>query len=379
MTGSDRQTPRRPVAAGIPAAVLVVLAIATAGPMAVAASSEAPPEERAAVADTILADHPALLAPLTPGSTFPRFSAAELAAAGFPDDLHRFSWPGFEPFVDPQTGETYGPRSLVTGRVVQEREGLENGPGFSRYRRFHLTYDPGYEAFHMLPMVEMLDWAHRDLSRLLGHALPDTLRLASPDNLDDYRERTGYAFHRLYQDQGDVVVLEPVPILVARTLAVHVAHHLIASRLLDDLAGGRPLPAWFRQGVPSYLAQEGTHLVNYLAMYRADRDVVVSADQVERVLTSPPLADDEADKFEYRRACYSAFLMAWELIEHRGGLAPVREFCARIGAGEDPDTVSEDLWGHDLADLAADLDATRRPEPIGDQTGPRSPHRPPSR
>jgi hypothetical protein len=50
-----------------------------------------------------------------------------------------------------------------------------------------------------------------------------------------------------------------------------------------------------------------------------------------------------------------------------------------VAAGEDPDTVSTDLWGHDLAALAADLDATTRPEPVGDGIQPRQVMRPPGR
>ena len=75
-----------------------------------------------------LATHPAELAPLTPTSEFPRFTPEELAAAGYPDHLHAWSYPGYEPPVD-EHGETYGHQSLCRGNAVLPREGLVTAPG----------------------------------------------------------------------------------------------------------------------------------------------------------------------------------------------------------------------------------------------------------
>jgi hypothetical protein len=58
-----------------------------------------------------LPTHPHELARLRADATFPRFTAAELRSAGYPDHLHAYEWPGYEPPRD-AAGETYGPRSL---------------------------------------------------------------------------------------------------------------------------------------------------------------------------------------------------------------------------------------------------------------------------
>jgi hypothetical protein len=352
----------------------VLLALAAGGPAR--AAEAAAPARADSLAAAASPTHPAQLTPLTAARSFPRCTPAELAAAGYPDPLHAPGYPGYEPFTDAD-GVTYGPRSLVRGRVVIPREGLHTAPGQITYRGIRLTFDTGYAAWQMMPMMEMLDWARRDVAALLDHDRPDTLRVLSPVDLDAYRELTGHAYHRLLQWQEDRAVIEPAPILHARGLAAHAARQLVTRWLVDDLAGGHALPAWLTRGLAWYLAENGTHFLNYVAMYRASVEVVLPPADVEAVLGAAPHADDETDKLQFRLAGYSAFLMVWELVEHRGGLAPVRTFLQRVGAGEDPDAVSGDLWGHDLAALAAELDPTTRPEPVGDAVQPRTPHRPP--
>lgn len=324
-----------------------------------------------------LPQHPAQLARLTRESAFPRFTLEELAAAGYPDHKHIFAYPGFEPFIDAD-GETYGPFSLVSGRRIIPRDSLTIAADEVRHRWVRLRLAPEARVWQALPQVEMLDWAQRELSDLLEHELPDTLLIQDTRDLDDYRDQAGYAFHRLYRDQGDIVVIQPARILMARGLASHAAFHLVAVRLLEDLAGGADLPAWLIQGLAHYLAEDGPHFHGQLAMYRGRYPVVLDPTQVEDILRGPPHADDETDKRRFRAAGYSAFLMAWELVEHRGGLAPVRQLLSRIGKGEDVDAVSRAIYGLDLAALTTDLDPTRRPEPVGGDITPKIPQNPPA-
>ena len=198
----------------------------------------------------------------------------------------------------------------------------------------------------------------------------------NPDDLDAYRALTGYAFHRLYRYDPDEIVSESAHILFARGLVAHAAHHMVATWLLDDLAGAAELPAWLTHGLASYLAEDGTHYLNYLAMYRPTMAVILDPRTAEAILVGPPDPDPETDKVQYRTAGYAAFLMVWELVENRGGLAPVRALFARVGEGEDPDAVCRELYGVDLAALAVELDPTLRPEPVGDAVQPRTPQRP---
>ncbi len=331
----------------------------------------------AAVGAADLPQHPAQLDRLSRSSTFPRFTPEELASAGYPDHMHVYRYPGYVPFED-AAGETYGPLSLVRGTRVLPRDDLEIEADRIRYRGFDVRFNAGYEAYAILPFVEMLDWARRDLALVLDHDRADTLRVVNPDNLDMYRDLTGYAFHRLYRLTDGAATVESGPVLIKRDLAAHAAHHLVATWLLDDLAGGRALPAWLVQGLASYLAEDGPHHLNYLAMYRSRQSVIMDGATADAVLAGDPDPDDEVDKIRYRMASYASFLMAWELVENRGGLGPVCELFARVGAGEDVDVVCTDLYDMDLAHLAADLDPTRRPEPVGDAVQPRVTHLPPT-
>jgi hypothetical protein len=323
-----------------------------------------------------LPTHPAQLAPLSVDGSFPRFTAEELASAGYPDHKHAFAYPGYEPPITAD-GETYGVYSLARGADLKPREGLVVAPGEIRYRAHHLSFDPELEAVGRMPLMEVLDWAEREVTALLGHARTDTLHVADPRDLDVYRERTGYEFHRLYWRDGDRAVVEPAQVLFARGLALHAAFHLQTVWQLEGWLGAGRLPRWFSEGLASYLAEDGVHYLSYLGMYRADGPVVLGPDETERILAAPPLADRELDKKRYRMASYSAYLMMWELVENRGGLGTLRTFLERVAAGEDGDRVASELYGHGLAELAAELDATARPEPVGDAIQPRSLNRPP--
>lgn len=324
-----------------------------------------------------LPTHASELAPLTLDATFPRFHPSEIASAGYPDHMHVYGFPGYNLRVA-EDGETYGVYSLARGTKMLPRDGLVTQPGVIWYRRICLTHDPALPPAGVMPAMEVLDWARRELSILLEHDRADTLVVLNPTDLDDYRKRTGFAFHRLYHLEGSVAVIEPASVLFARGLALHAAFHLVASWLVDDLVGGAELPHWLTFGLAAYLAEDGSHYLNFLAMYRPTMPVILGPSETEAILAAGANPDDETDKQQFRIAGYSAFLMVWELVEYRGGWGRVRDFLGRIGRGETVDSVCLDLYGATLDDLAVVLDATSRREPVGDQIQPRKPHRPPT-
>lgn len=324
-----------------------------------------------------LPEHPAQLPSLSVDDTFPRFTPEELASAGYPDHGHVYGYPGYEPRVA-DDGTTYGLFTLARGTKLLPREGLVVEPGQVRYRHVHLRHGPGLTSAGVMPVVEVFDWAEREVTDLLGHSRPDTLRLIDTADLDEYRELTGHEFHRLYHRDGSTVTIEPAKVLFARGLALHAAYHAVTLWQLEHLLGGQSLPHWFTEGLASYLSEDGCHFLSYLLMYRADGPVILPPHAAEATLAGAPDPDPERDKAQYRMAGYSAFLMMWELIEHRGGLRTLREFLHRVRDGEPAGAVSRELWGADLDDLAAELDPTTRPEPVGDAVEARQVHRPPS-
>ncbi len=322
-----------------------------------------------------LPDHPSLLAPLTPQSVFPRFTPEQLAAAGFPDHLHACRLPTWVPSTD-AAGETYGPYSLVRGTKILSRPGLEITPSAIRYRGVHFEHLPEIPATQALPFVELLDWARRDLPTLLGHDRADTLRVRDPGTLDAYTAQTGQRFWRLYAWRDGVCVIEPAVTMAARTLDAHAAFALVTDWLLDGAAGGRAgFPAWFRAGLGSYLGEYGVHLVNYAAEFRASGlPVVVAAARTDSLLAGPPAEDAELDRRLYRTASYSAFLMVWDVVENRGGLAALQRLVQAVASGMAPDDACRQAYGRSWADLATAVDATSKPEPLGTSVQPRSPH-----
>ena len=329
-------------------------------------SSEAPAE---------LVDHPSLLERHSLESRFPRFTTEQLAAAGYPDHGHTFVWPDWQVMVD-RNGDTYGPGSLCQEREVVPRTGLVVEPGRIRYRSFNLEFDSRYAACDMMPFVEMLDWARHDLQTMLGIVREDTLHIINTNSSQDYLLRSGLGTWRMYKMVDGSALMQAIAVLYARGLPVHAAFELVVEWTLRGVCGDA-LPLWFERGLMEYMSENGCHLTNYMGPYRSSGPVLLAPDRVDAILAAPPNSDRGIDNQEFRMACYSAFIMVWELIENRGGLQAVERFLADVASGESVDTAARKVWRADLTALRGELDATRLGEPIGDATQPRAPHRPP--
>ena len=316
--------------------------------------------------------HPAEYPPLTPDGPFPRCGSMELELGGFPDHMHAWHWSDWTPPVDAD-GLTYGPGSLCQRRQLLEREGLVLEPAMKGWRQFVIEHNPGYKPCDMLPFMEIIDLAYRQIRDQIGLEVADTLRMVNPDNVNQYRQMTGQGTWRLYQRDGNDVILQSIGVLQARTLEGHAAHMLVAEWVLDKGVGA-DLPIWLTKGLVDYLGENGVHLVNYMAEFRSDGPVLLAPPLVEHILTAGVDPDPGRDRQMYRRASYSAFLMVWELVENQGGLAAMREFLHAVRDGADPDEAATATWGQDLAGLARMLDPVQLGEPIGTAVEARPPH-----
>ena len=76
-------------------------------------------------------------------------------------------------------------------------------------------------------------------------------------------------------------------------------------------------------------------------------------------------------------ARYGAFLMVWHLVENNGGLEPLREALASVARGDDPDAAFREAYDMGLDELATILDPATTGEPVGAESQPRNPARPP--
>lgn len=316
--------------------------------------------------------HPNDLPPLTPDAHFPRCTYRELEDIGFPDHMHYWHWPGWGPGSSEQEIE-YGPGFLRLKKKIVHREGLVLGEGVQRYGNFAVHHNPGYEPSYIIYYLELLDWAGRTLPEMLGLAVQDTLHVISPDTIEMYREQTGFDVWRLYSLEGDRCISEPLPVLQARTLDGHAIFALVTEWLLTKSIPN-DIPPWLLRGLAEYMSESGVHLVNYMVQYRDAGPILLSPSSIDSILSSGPNPDLEKDRELYRKASYSAFLMAWELVENQGGLDALRDFLDHLAGGMSVDEAGTLVYGVDLQGLSEMLDPVGLGEPIGKATQGRRPH-----
>lgn len=383
--GGKVKTERQPRSAALAVAVVVVaLALYAPAPGCAHAPgggampplevATPPPPEVAATPPPAM--HPHHLADLTPNGPFPRFTPEQLAASGYPDHMHAFFWPDWQPPLAAD-GLPYGVGSLCRRGQMVPRDGLTVDPGRLALPWLTFACSPDYAPCDLMLFVELSDWARHRAHDLLGLAPDGQLRIVNPDNLESYMARTGYGSWRLYRLDGDSCIVEPVPTLQARTLVGHVAVELTTLWTLDRSTGDR-LPLWLRQGLASYLADMGPHLANFMSPYRPEGPVFLPPAEIDTILAAPPDPNGERDQKRFRCASYSAFVMVWRLVEDHGGLPRLREALAGVVAGDSWARVCSQVYGVSPAELSAQLDPVSGAEPIGAAVQPRSPHLPPA-
>ena len=319
--------------------------------------------------------HPNELPLLTPDAAFPRCSMTQLGTAGFPDHKHSQYWPGWEVMHEPG-GLAYGPGAWCRHHELMPRPDLVVEPDSKGCGRFTLQHNPSYGDCDMIQFLELLDWAGHEVPPLLGLDLADSLLVVNPDNLEAYTELTGYGMWRLYKLDIDCATMEPWPVLQNRTLDGHAAFMLVTDWILSERLGG-VLPPWLHQGLVEYCAEDGQHLVNYMAEFRTNGPVLMPPALVDALLARGPDPEPQRDREVFRKACYNAFLMTWELVEYRGGLEALRECIDRMLGGEDFSSAAMAVYGLDAAGLAASLDPIQMGEPGGKNPPLPIPHRQP--
>ena len=319
--------------------------------------------------------HCSKLPPLTPEAEFPRCSPGELATVGFPDHLHMYNWPGWELLTDNE-GQTYGPKSMCEFKALTPREGLIVEPDQKSYRQFVLRHNPEYSKCDMIQFLELLDWANHEVPALLGLATEDTLKVLNPDNTDEFRNLTGMGIWRFYALDGNDCVMQPWPTLMARTLDAHAAFQLVTDWILRDNLS-TDLPGWLHQGIMEYVSEDGVHLLSYMGEFQPAGPVLLAPAVVDALLAEGVNPDDGKDREWYRRACYSSFLMVWQLVENEGGLTALRDFLDLAASGSDLDQASLNVYGMDLRQLAAFLDPAKNGEPVPQDPNRPRPHREP--
>jgi hypothetical protein len=151
------------------------------------------------------------------------------------------------------------------------------------------------------------------------------------------------------------VVFSPIDILFRRTLAGHAVYSALAQSMLDLKCGGR-IPPWLREGLSSFLAEEGFEHLSFMGEFRAERDVLMHPDEVDRWVF--PLID----RNNGRIARYNAFLMVWHLSENYGW-SRVQDLLDVVERGASFDSAVLQVYGVDTAQLRDAIDPVRNGEP----------------
>ncbi len=358
------------LALAVPAAGEGQPAAAAPAPAAPASSAEAP-----ARAPGVPVVHPNAMPDITVSGPYPRFTPAELEASGYPDHLHAFFWPTWRPLVG-RDGRPYGPGSLCTRGRPTPGENFVVDQRTIAHGAFRFTYAPRFEPCEAVLTLELCEWARVRCRELLGLEARGTLAITDPDSLQLYQAATGYGPARLYKLQGDTCVIEPFWILAARTLLSHALAEMVAQWTLDGTTRGE-LPIWLSRGLSAYVADEGVHLNNFMAPLRREGPVLMRPAEIAAILSSPPDPDPQRDQALFRRASYSAFLMAWRLVENDGGLVKTRRLLEAVADGKTFAEACRRVYKSTPEQLAERLDPLARGEPIGAAVQQRQPNRPP--
>lgn len=282
------------------------------------------------------------------------WGADQLAREGFPGYRDEYSSVQWGVLHDDE-GIAYGPKSYYEGSTRLDHPHLTVDEHFleSRWIRLHRSAcctEPLLGHF-----LEIADLAYVDLSRKLGYASPVKLSVHSSLDVEGWRRESGRDYWVTHLVDGSTLLLGPIDVLFRRTLASHAAFGAVAMSLLDLKTHGR-IPPWLREGLSSYLAEEGFELLNFMTEFRSQRAVLMTPAEVERHVY--PLVDRENGRI----ARYNAFLMVWHLSE-TWGWNRVRDLLDGVERGERFDAAVERVYGLDVEAWLAALDPTVNGEP----------------
>ena len=283
------------------------------------------------------------------------YTDARLAAEGYPDFKHDFSNLEWGVLFDDE-GVPYGPRSFFISHEQQEHPHLTVTDEYLESRWVRVNQSPCCGTSLVGHFLEILDLAVVDVSDMLRMDEVPRLYVYGTDDVDHWRELSGRDFWVTHLTDGPTILVQPVNTLFQRTLAGHVAYAAVAEAFLDVKTNGR-IPRWFREGLSSYMAEEGFEHLSYMLEFRArDMSVLMTPAEVERHVF--PLID----RAYGRIARYNAFLMVWWLSENHGW-SRVQDLIDTVAAGADFEDAVEQVYGVDHATWLAALDPTVNGEP----------------
>ncbi len=282
------------------------------------------------------------------------WSEERLEKEGYPGREDNYSSREWGVLYD-EAGIAYGPRSYYEGRTRLEHPYLTVTDDYLESRWIRI-YRSGCCTEALLGhYLEICDLAWKDLSEKLRF-VPDTRLVIIPTkDLDEYQRWTAREFWVTNMVQGESIVMSPVDVLFRRTLAAHAAFGAVTKAILDLKCHGQ-IPMWLREGLASYLAEEGYEHLNFMQEFRAKRQILQHPEWVSQHIY--PLRDRE----EGRIARYNAFLMSWTLVEELG-LTALQDALDLVEEGAHFESAVETVYGMRYDEWLHRLDPVLNGEP----------------
>lgn len=283
------------------------------------------------------------------------WSAQQLAELGYPGYVDAYSSAQWGVLYD-DAGIAYGPKSFFEGRTRLEHPHLTVNDEFVQSRWIRLHRSECCSEALLGHFLEIMDLAWKDVGEHIGFVPEVPLSVYSPADVESYKREAGLDIWVTHLVTGPSILMQPIDVLFRRTLAGHAAYAAVTQSLLDLHTHGR-IPMWLREGISSYLAQEGFEHLSFMGEFRAaGHPVLMTPAQVETHVY--PLLD----RRNGRIARYNAFLMVWTLSESYGW-ERVRALLAAVSEGADFAAAVQSVYGMELEPWLALLDPTVNGEP----------------
>lgn len=293
---------------------------------------------------------------LTPGrGLFWSLTPSQLETSGYPNNQRGFNSPAWGQIYDDENS-AIGPGSYVEQNNPVDHPHLKREEEYieSRWVRFYRTKCCAENMQHHI--LEVLDLHWYELKDLLNYAPDRIITVYSPADLDEWRMMSGHEFWNTHTVADGHILLEPAGILFRRQIYGRVLRASMALAFLEMKCHGE-LPPWFREGLASYLAEEGNdHLAFVDATRQRGEPVLWHHDEIVRHLK--PLVEMEKG----RVARYNAFLMIWHLSEGYG-YDRIRQLLDTVEGGATFEEACELVYGMGESELIALLDPVTLGEP----------------
>jgi len=210
--------------------------------------------------------------------------------------------------------------------------------------------------------AEFMDYVHFAVKDRLGWDLGRPVVLRTAWDVDEYGERWGLPWWVPGEVMGDSIVVQPIPMITGRGIAMESLTRLYLELILREKTGDR-LPYWFIYGATAFFAQEEWILKGQVEVIHEDLNIdqaaMVRDLELHRRLGLKGKASDVPGGTDRERvASRIAFWRAHELVEGIVVGESVRKFKQLIEDMEaDPglsfQSAVRQVYGMELDDLVA--------------------------